>query len=108
MSNSFIRESRLFTRVKYDKPVSIYYNGNLIGTRNAGNISVGGVLVITEDLGLSAYALVEIELVTKNKLSHPMLRIPGIVNRVNDSELAIEFEVLEKETEVLIKNVYCN
>ena len=107
MSNSFIRESRLFTRVNYNKPISIYYNGNLIGKRNAGNISVGGILIQTEDLGLSAYALVEIELVAPTKFSQTTLRIPGVVNRVNDSEIAIEFETLAKETEVIIKNTCC-
>lgn len=103
MPEPFYRESRLYTRVAHDIPVAIYYNGQLIGRRISRNISVGGILIRTEDLGLSAYALVEIELEVPEKLKQSTLRIPGVVNRINHEEIAISFEALDKGTELVIK-----
>lgn len=108
MSEPFFSEARLYTRVTQDAPVSIYYNGQLIGKRYLRNISMGGILIKTEDLGLSAYSLVEVELSTPEDSSLTTLRIPGVVNRINATEIAIEFENLEKGIEQIIKNTWCH
>ena len=103
MSEPFYRESRLYTRVNNDIPVVIYYNGQLICKRLSKNISVGGILIKTEDLGLPAYALVDVELKVPGESTPSVIRIPGVVNRVNHEELAITFEALDKGAELVIK-----
>jgi hypothetical protein len=83
----------------------IIYNNQLIAKRVSKNISVGGILIITEDLGLPAYALVEIELNIPEDVTYGTLRIPGVVNRVNSGEIAIAFETLDKGAEIIIKKL---
>lgn len=103
MSEQFHTEARLYTRAIYDVPISIIYNGQLIGKRFTRNICIGGVLVQTDDLGLLLNALVEIEITAPNITSQPAVRIPGVVNRIGKDCIAIEFERLDKDAEEIIK-----
>lgn len=103
MSEQHNKESRLYTRVTYNVLVSIFYNGQLIGKRIARNISVGGVLVETDDLGLPLNSLVEIEITAPNNTSLSVVRTPGVVNRAGRECIAIEFERLDKDVEDIIK-----
>ena len=95
-------ERRLYTRTPINLRVLIYYNDKLIGKKRTINISVGGALIESEDLGLPINSLAEIEFEVDE--NHPLkeIRLPVVVKRVTSNNIAISFEVLDKATEQLI------
>lgn len=97
-----IDEKRLYTRTLTDVSVFIYYTHKLIAKRQAINISVGGALIQSDDLGLPVNSL--IDLMFEVDIDHPLkdFLFPVVVKRITDENFAVSFEVLDKATEALI------
>lgn len=99
--NPFV-ERRLYTRVVNRVPVTIFYDGSQVAQRRLVNLSVGGLLIETEDLGLYLHSLIAVRFDVE-ELYHPRdLSLPAIVRWFNERYLAASFEQLEKGTEEII------
>ena len=103
-----INEKRLYTRVTSNIAVSIYYNKSLIATCRATNIGVGGILLESNDLGLSVNSLVNIRFEVGENQYLCNKFIPAIVNRIEGNTLALSFEMLDKGTEQIIQQEIIN
>ena len=103
MSSNSIEERRLYTRVNRIIPISIFYDLRLIAFRQTVNISVGGILINTEDLGLVDGMLVEVELDINNSVGMSNVRIPAVVNWSSENRLALAFELLDKKMEPIVR-----
>ena len=97
------KERRLYTRLEKRIPVNVYYNSHCICHCYTANISVGGVLLDIDDLGLTENSLVEITFGVKPWHSLHEVRIPAIVVWRTEAQLAISFETLQKDTEELLQ-----
>lgn len=95
---------RLYTRLNKRVPVSVHYNGNCIGRCFTSNISIGGALLDVHDLGLTQNSLVEITFGVTRWHALYEVRIPAIVIWRNETQLAVSFEMLRKDTEELMKD----
>lgn len=104
MLENYPREKRLDARVNQLISVDIYYNGQFIATKQSKNLSIGGMLIETEDLGLSIYSLIELEIEIP-KPEPIVVRIPAIVKRISDSSIAVTFESIEPINNPLLKEL---
>jgi hypothetical protein len=96
-------ERRLYTRVVTSLPVRVYCERILLTTCRSINVSVGGVCLQTNDLGLIQNNLVEVEFCVDELHTLYNVRIPCLVVRSDACGLALAFENIEKGTEELIK-----
>lgn len=101
-------ERRLYTRTQTSIGVFIYYNQKLIAHRRTLNISVGGALIESEELGLPINSLIDMMFDVDN--DHPLKDIlfPVVVKRVSNKSFAVSFEVLDRATEALIQENMVN
>jgi hypothetical protein len=95
-------ERRVYTRLKSEVPVNIYYGDSLLVHCNTVNFSVGGIVIKTKDIGLLENSLIEIMFDIYSAHSLFEVRIPAIVLRCEKEQIAASFENLEKGTEELI------
>ena len=103
MRNGAINENRLYTRVQGNLSVFVYYNDRLISTCPCIDISIGGIKLETEDLGLSVNSLVEIRFDVDDTYQLNDVILPAIVKRISQGQIALAFEMLEKATEQIIQ-----
>ena len=97
-------ERRLYTRLEKRVPTSIYYNGHCVSRCTTSNISVGGALLDDQDLGLTENALVEITFGVNKWHTLYEIKIPAVVVWRNESQIAVSFELLRKDTEELMQD----
>lgn len=97
-------ERRLYTRLEKRLPISIYYNGHCVSRCTTSNISVGGALLDDQDLGLTENALVEITFGVNKWHALYETKIPAVVVWRNESQIAVSFELLSKDTEELMQD----
>jgi len=95
-------ERRLYTRVSRELPVKIYYGDAFLEKSNTINLSVGGMLIKTRDIGLTENSLIQI--VFDMDSAHCLYRImiPAVVRRSSYDCIAVAFENLEKGIEEFI------
>ncbi|WP_455376058.1 PilZ domain-containing protein [Kaarinaea lacus] len=95
-------ERRLYTRVPNELPVKIYYGDVFLEKSNTINLSVGGLLIRTKNIGLTENSLIQI--MFDLDISHCLynIYIPAVVRRSNYDEIAVAFENLEKGIEEFI------
>lgn len=98
-------EKRAFERLRIRIPVSVYYDGLLIAGRSSCNISAGGMLISTNDLGIPVNGLVEIRLELKQNFGLDDVRLPAVVQWFSVLYLAVSFEMQEKDIEALIRSL---
>ena len=103
MGDGTINEKRLYTRVQSNLSVLVYYNKRLISTCTCKNISIGGMVLESEDLGLSVNSLIDIKFDVDEKYQLYNVIIPAIVKRIGNGQIALAFEMLEKATEQIIQ-----
>ena len=97
-------ERRLYTRLRKRIPVSIHYNDHCISQCFTSNIGIGGALVDVQDLGLTENALVEISFGVNQWHALHDIKIPAIVVWRDDTQIALSFEMLRKDTEELMQD----
>lgn len=97
-------ERRLYTRLNKRIPVSIHYNNLCVSRCSTNNISVGGALLDVQDLGLIENALIEISFGVNQWHALYGVKIPAIVVWRNETQIAVSFEMLRKDTEELMRD----
>lgn len=97
-------ERRLYTRLEKRIPVSIHYNNHCISRCFTSNISIGGALLDVQDLGLTENALVEITFGVYQWHALHDIKIPAMVVWRTETQIAISFEMLRKDTEELMED----
>ncbi|MGD8591439.1 MAG: PilZ domain-containing protein [Gammaproteobacteria bacterium] len=95
-------EKRLYTRLSKRIPVSIHYNGHCVSRCSTNNISIGGALLDDQDLGLTENALIEIIFGVNQWHALYEIKLPAIVVWRNETQIAVSFELLRKDTEELL------
>lgn len=96
-------KQRAFTRIPYSTNVFIKTRNHTF-TAPTIDISIRGVFVKTREhpaIGEPA----EVDLVIPSASVGSMLKIPGVVTRVEKGGIAIEFGVMDPDTFTLLKNV---
>jgi hypothetical protein len=68
------------------------------------NISIGGALLDVQDSGLTTNALVEISFGVNQWHALYEVKMPAIVAWRNDTQIAVSFEMLRKDTESLMQD----
>ena len=101
-------ERRLYTRIWSEIPVKIYYGNTLLTECTTVNLSVGGLLIRTKDIGLMENSLVQVMFDLYSSHCLYEVKIPAVVLRCENSQIAAAFETLEKGTEELINARYLN
>lgn len=98
-------EKRLYTRIWSKAPVKIVYGDTMIARCYTVNLSVGGALINTS-LGFTENSLIQV--IFDVDIAHCLygVRIPAIVVRSENNQIAVSFESLEKGTEELISACY--
>ena len=105
MDQQLINEKRAFERLQKRIPVSIYYDGLLIAERSTCNISAGGMLIKTNDLGVPVNGLVEVWLNLKKDFGLNDVRLPAVVQWFSHQHLAVSFEMQENDIDALIRTL---
>lgn len=95
-------EKRFTSRADLIIPLSIFSKGEFIGFAFSKNISSGGILLIASGLNLSLDTQLELELHVCFNEKIKKRRISGIVKRISEDNITIEFNNLEKNTVLFI------
>ena len=101
-----VYDRRLYTRSWCQVPVTIYYNDACLAKCHTLNLGMGGMLIVTNEIGLPENSLIEISFEVDNFHCLFGVRIPAVVLRYDDRFIAVSFETLEKGTEVLLSSMY--
>lgn len=99
-------ERRLYTRVDSKFPIKIYYGYTLLTKCMTVNLSVGGLLIETKDIGLMENSLVQVMFDMSSDHCLYEIKIPVVVLRCEKNRVAVGFETLEKGIEDLINARY--
>lgn len=99
-------EKRLYTRIRTEAAVNIYYGGFMLARCKTINLCVGGVLIHVKEVGLTENSLIQIMFDVASTHCLFEVRIPAIVLRCANNQIAASFEELEKGTEELISACY--
>ena len=101
-------ERRLYTRIWCELPIKIYYGDTLLTECKTSNLSVGGLLIRTKDIGLMENSLIQIMFDIYSSHCLHEVKLPVVVLRCEKNQIAVAFETLEKGTEELISARYLN
>jgi len=92
-------EKRLYTRIRNRLPVKIYYGDVFLEKSYTINLSVGGLLIKTENIGLTENSLIQIMFDLDSTHCLYRVMIPAVVRRSDPEKIAVAFENLEKGIE---------
>lgn len=95
-------QRRLYTRFLKRIPIRVHYNGHCVSRCFTSNVSIGGALLDAQELGFIENALVEITFGVNPWHALHDVRIPAIVVWRNETQIAVSFEALLKDTEELM------
>jgi hypothetical protein len=98
-------EKRLYTRIWSQVPLNVIYGDALLARCYTSNLSMGGVL-INANIGFTENSLIQIIFDVDKSHCLYEVRIPAIVVRCANNQIAASFENLEKGTEDLINACY--
>lgn len=98
-----VMKQRSFTRIPYSTNVFVKTKTRSF-TAPSIDISIRGVFVRTRE-HLAVGESAEVDMVIPSASVNSLLKLPGVVTRVEKGGIAIEFGRMEPDTFILLKNV---